>query len=354
MLALIASLPLHSFRQRDWKESPENIHDLGEYGQSTHFAYLERQSSRLGQIQSITSRVAASLHSSGTEDLEVLAQLSYQVRKSSTFLCLLHQIGDPRFKSARTWDHREIIERIGQLGKFARAASTITQHLKRMVLLDITITVSGRPAGPIEISELSQRMASQLRHRGGQRYSSFRDSHLQSMINRWPRYREHAEVQLVIFYEENANKHLHTPYIDCNKQSCFLCFHFIAQLGRFTVGGCHQSLYSLWTIRDIVKCGDAASATKIKRSLASLSAALERMVEDRRKPFWRNISTGTGKESVPNLSRTSLAPSALLGTMADVQKLALDSSPSAESHNGAASNHLSSVLELEDRVSNKV
>jgi hypothetical protein len=170
------------------------------------------------------------------------------------------------------------------------------------------------------------------------------------MINRWPKYREHAETQLVLFYEENPDKVLHIPYIGSNKLSCFLCFHFIAQHGRFSVSGCHQYLYSLWTIRDIVKCDDAARATKMKYSLVRLSEVLEQMVEDRRKPFWRNVSTGTGKQSIPNLSRTSLASSQLLNTGLEAQRPTLDAQMSAESPASSTNPH--SVAESEERVSN--
>ena len=310
---------------------------------------MERQSSRLRRIQATTLRVALSLNSARTEDLELLAQLSYQVRKSTTFFGLVRRIENPRLESTRPGVSGEIIERIGQLSKFARAASTVTRHLRKMILMDITVTISGVPASSIEILELSQTSASQLRHRGGQRYSGCKDGPLQSMINRWPKYREHAEMQLIMFYEENPDKVLHTPYIGCNKQSCFLCFQFVAQHGRFSVGGCHQSLYSLWTIRDMVKCGDAESAAKIKYSLTRLSETLEQMVEDRRKPFWRSVSKGTGKESVPNLSRTSLASSQLVNTSCEAQRPTLDTQMSAESH--ATSNHLRPISESEERIS---
>ena len=55
----------------------------------------------------------------------------------------------------------------------------------------------------------------------------------------------------------------------------FLCFAFIVQHGRFHVSGCHQSLYSLWTIRDSVHVADSGAAMRIKSSILYLSGILD-------------------------------------------------------------------------------
>ena len=263
---------------------------------------------RLQNIKRLTAEAAGNFTSTRIDNLESLVNSAYQVRKSSSFRYFVHQLFEPHFKpKALVANVNEILERLGQLSKFVRAASTIIKHVRKMDEMKIALVVNAAPSNTFTIPELSRRNAADLRARGGQRCSNFTDGHLESMLKRWSEYREHAEMQLISFYEENPMKILHTPYIGCNKLSCFLCFTFIVQHGQFYVSGCHQSLYSLWTVRNIIDFKSSAAATKYKHSLAYVSAALEDKVEAFRSPTWISPGGGTGKESVADLSRTSLA-----------------------------------------------
>ena len=291
----------------DHSESAEDIKELGEYCESTQAAYLQKQSHRLCEIQRLTAEVIKPGGCSN-KDLEDLTNFAYAVRKSSTFRYLVsHRI--PQSTNPRNPVPRvsKIVQRLGQLSKYSRAGLSIAKHMKKLVELSITLKVEIAPAKLIQIPELSTRNATHLQSRGGERFSGFNYDHLQNMIKRWPAYREHAEIQLLLFYEENPDKVLHSKYIGGNKQSCFMCFNFIVQHGRFQVRGCHQSLYSLWAIRQHVSCPDSAAAARIHMSLAYLSRVLEGKVEAQRSPSWQKLGFATGKESVASLSRTSLA-----------------------------------------------
>ena len=85
-----------------------------------------------------------------------------------------------------------------------------------MYKMKLALVVEAVLSSTLTIPELSRRNAGHLRTRGGQRCSNFTNKHLESMLKRWPGYREHAEMQLTRFYEENPTKILHSPYIGYN------------------------------------------------------------------------------------------------------------------------------------------
>lgn len=59
--------------------------------------------------------------------------------------------------------------------------------------------------------------------------------------------RVHAEVQLLLYYEENPTP-LPPRIITSNKHACLLCNLFIKAHGRFLIRSCHGRLYPRWRI----------------------------------------------------------------------------------------------------------
>ncbi len=157
----------------------------------------------------------------------------------------------------------------------------------RLLENGMTIQVQSVPAPKVEIRELSGRTPAQLRQRGGQWFSSCSDNQLQGMINRWPKYRLHSEIQLIVFYQQNPNLKVYSSYIGCDKLSCYLCYEFITEQGQFDVKGCHQSLYSLWAVPAIVAFEDEKCAETFVNALKALSEKLERKVRELRDPQTR-------------------------------------------------------------------
>ncbi|KAL9123501.1 MAG: hypothetical protein Q9175_008344, partial [Cornicularia normoerica] len=203
-------------------------------------------------------------------------------------------------------DLRDIVERIGQISKFYRAAVTLTAFLAKSQKLSRGIEIKATSTEKIEISELAFRTAAQVRRRGGDPFTSSGGAKIQNMMNRWPAYREHVELQLIIFYEQNHGLTLFSPYIGCNKRSCYLCYSFIEEHGRFQVDGCHQSLYSLWTVRETISFADEQRAGVFNRALKKICFELEQKVQTQKGPYWRRPGFSTHNESVANLSRVSL------------------------------------------------
>ena len=292
----------------DQAESLQDIELLGKYCGATHESYMRLCKQRLQQLKRLVSRISLSTTPSDLQDLASLTKLAYQVRRSYSFKQLVaYNISKSEKPGIAVPDLRNIVERIGQISKFNRASVTLTAFLAKLQKLSRGIEIKATSTEKIEISELAFRTAAQVRRRGGDLFTLSGGAQIQNMMNRWPAYREHVELQLIIFYEQNPGLILFSPYIGCNKRSCYLCYSFIAEHGRFQVDGCHQSLYSLWTIRERISFADEERARVFNRALNKLCFDLEQKVQTLKDPHWRRPGFSTHNESVANLSRISLA-----------------------------------------------
>lgn len=289
-------------------ESLQDIELLGEYCSATHESYMRLSKLRLKQFKELVCRISHSTTPSDLQDLASLTKLAYKVRRSCSFKQLVaYNISKSEKPGVAVPDLRDIVERIGQISKFHRAAVTLTAFLAKLQKLDRRVEIKATSIEKIKISELAFRTAAQVRCRGGDPFTSSGGAQIQNMMNRWPTYREHVELQLIIFYEQNHGLTLFSPYIGCNKRSCYLCYNFIAEHGRFQVDGCHQSLYSLWTVRETISFANEERAGVFIRALKKLCADLERKIQAQKGPHWRRPGFSTHNESVANLSRVSLA-----------------------------------------------
>lgn len=233
--------------------------------------------------------------------------MAYDVRRSGSFQRLIgSNLVRPRNPGIAFPSVSAIVHRIGQISKFYRCAVTLAFAAAKLLELGKAIKVQGISAGNIRIRELANRTATQLRRRGGSDFVDAGGDKLQRTIDRWPKYRIHAEMQLVVFYEENPRLKLYYNYIGCNKQSCYLCYNFIEHHGRFRVDGCHQSLYSLWTVPEAVTFAHDQRATNFKHALRWIVTDLEQKMRIFRNGIKQRRRFGMQNESVPNLSRMSL------------------------------------------------
>lgn len=57
------------------------------------------------------------------------------------------------------------------------------------------------------------------------------------LLRRWKKYVVHAEMLLLLFYEEHPEIQLAQDYISISKRSCFLCANFIQLHKRFMIEG---------------------------------------------------------------------------------------------------------------------
>ena len=292
----------------DEAESLEDIELLGKYCGATHESYMHLCKHRLKRLRQLVAGISLSNPPSALQDMASLTKLAFQIRRSCSFRKLVaYNISKSEKPGIAVPELRDIVERIGQISKFYRASVTLTTFLGKLQRLGLGLDIKAASTEKIEIPELAFRTVADVQRRGGDRFNSSSRAKIQGMINRWPAYREHVELQLIIFYEQHHTLTLFSPYIGCNKRSCYLCYNFIVEHGRFQVDGCHQALYSLWTIRESIFFANEERARVFNGAIKKLCLDLQQKVQAQKGLQWRRPRFSTHNESVANLSRVSLA-----------------------------------------------
>lgn len=230
-------------------------------------------------VRHLKRAVAEVIRSSTIDELKALVDLSrlaYSVRRSSSF---------KRFLQANlNWQPKrgislptmpKIIERLGKISKIYRAALTMNDFIAKIKELGRTIVVEAVPAVKIQIPELADRTAAQLRERAELLFRRSGEDKVEQMLKRWRQYRQHAEIQLIVFYEGHPHIHVYSNHIGYNKYACYLCFNFIKYHAVFEVDGGHQSLYSLWTVKDSINFSTQERAETFQSALKRVSRDVE-------------------------------------------------------------------------------
>ncbi|KAL8828419.1 MAG: hypothetical protein Q9191_002600 [Dirinaria sp. TL-2023a] len=290
-------------------ESSQDIECLGQYCHETHESYMCLCEERVRQLKRATAEV---IHPSTIGELKGLVDLSrlaYSVRRSSSFKHFLQANLNRRPEPGISLPTMlKIIERLGKISKIYRAALTINDFVAKTKELGRKIVIEAIPATRIPIPELADRTATQLRERAGLRFRRGNSDKVERMLKRWPLYRQHAEIQLIIFYEEHPHIHVYSNHIGCNKYACYLCFNFIKYHAVFQVDGGHQSLYSLWTVKDTISFSTRERAEAFQSALKRVSLDVEQKFQQLKATRWSRFGFATATESPTNLSRISLFP----------------------------------------------
>lgn len=225
------------------RESKEDIDDLGDYCADTHLQYVSLSQHRWVDIVALVQQIS----SGGTQqNVKSLVRLAYHVRQSASFRYLLD--------ASSTRGHNQITKIIEKLGKISWFySSTLTSvHVASKFCSDYncirveTIATTKRSVdllSPRTPATLMARLPPSLRSK-----LSHNIKEAQRLLKRWKAYVIHAEMQLLLFYEERSDIQPAYDYIGISKRSCFLCATFIRLHRLFTMGGGHQQLYCLWTI----------------------------------------------------------------------------------------------------------
>ena len=288
-------------------ESTQDVEHLGRYCDETHQVFMRLCEDRMRQLKDFTAEIATS---SATDDLELLiklSQLAYSVRHSSSFKHFVQANVERKPRPGICLPTTAmIIDRLGKISRFYRASLAMTDFVTRIKDLDRYIVIEAVVGQKIQISELSDRTGAQLCARAGYDPHWNNKDKFGRMLKRWKIYRQHAEIQLIVFYEENPHIQTYSNYIGCNKQACYLCFNFIKYHARFEVDGCHQSLYSLWTVKENINFSNLERAQAFQSALKNLSLDVRKKFEQLKATRWQRRGFTTANESVPNLSRISL------------------------------------------------
>ena len=284
-----------------------DIDHIGPYNGESHRAYMQLSYERLRTLRRISADLAASETQPDVSKMGLLAKAAHNVQRSSSFdRFLRHNLLASQKPMAIKSMANDLKERLGKISRIWRAARTLTAFGSAMITYKITVNVLCLPASRRKVRELRNRTPAQLQSRGGRHFQSCNDGQLQGKLGQWQSYRLHCEMQLVVFYQENPHLQLRSRYIGCNKLACYLCYNFITYHGQFQVKGCHQGLYSLWTVPLVVRFEKEEKANSFSCALRQLAHNLERKVDTVRKTSQSQWKYRTNHESTANLSRTTL------------------------------------------------
>lgn len=277
-------------------ESRADIETLGDYSSSTHEEYKQLATNRWRMMVDLVEQVK---DDSSPEAVEALARLAYEVRRSDTFRSLLEIL----FQQQR-YDVSRILDKIGKISKFFRSAVTLTRVAATtphgFFKVETTPSISREidALRDLTVADMVRRAPALL----GQLASHAAE--VQRLIRRWRKYIVHAEMLLLIFYEEHPQISLATNYIGISKRSCYLCANFIRMHGVFAVEGQHQQLYCLWTLPTRIALRSPMQKTRFSRALTDLQRLLRTKVAAVSLPSHRPLTFL--KESVANFSRATI------------------------------------------------
>ncbi|EXJ53494.1 uncharacterized protein A1O5_13270 [Cladophialophora psammophila CBS 110553] len=205
---------------------------FGPYGAHTHVQYMAHVARLLDELRNLCHETDISPATVPPSKWCRISMIAYQCRGSGALrlylkenLCLKAKVGvlDTHID--------DIIERIGKLARFFRARKTIATFMAWLASEEISLTVRGVPAHKIAVEELKDRTVADILARGGTKPRPYPKTQIRNMIQRWPRYRVLAEVQLLIFYEEHFHLETVGPYIGGDKLCCYLCHEFLIRHG---------------------------------------------------------------------------------------------------------------------------
>jgi hypothetical protein len=277
-------------------ESRADTEALGDYNSWTHEDYMQLATSRWKRMAGFIDLVK---DCSDPEAVKALVRLAYEVRRSDTFRSLLEGL----------FQHRQhhvsrVLDKVGKIAKFFRSAVTLTRVAAKTRLGSIKVEIV--PSISRRIDVLRGLTVADMIGRAPA-LSGKLASHtveVRRLIQRWRKYIVHAEMLLLIFYEEHPQIALATNYIGISKRSCYLCANFLRIHGVFTVEGQHQQLYCLWTLPMMIKFGSLMQSARFSRALIELHRLLEAKVAVVSQPSYRPLTFL--KESVANFSRATM------------------------------------------------
>ena len=288
-------------------ESSTDVNHLGPYNHESHQAYMQLSCERLCHLRRICVNLTTSVSQPNVPQMILLAKAAYHVRRSSSFdRFLQHNLLASQKPVAVQSMAENLKERLGKISRFWRAATSLISFGSILLAQKIAVQVSCLPASKQTVHELCKRTTAQLHSRGGRHFESCNDVQLQQKLRQWPRCRLHCEMQLVVFYQENPHLRLRSRYIGCDKLACYLCHAFITTHGHFQVKGCHQGLYSLWTVPRTISFEKHDRALEFQSALRHLANILEGRMDTLRKAPKLQWKYRTNHESTANLSRISI------------------------------------------------
>lgn len=244
----------------------------------------------LQKIFDLCARVTAADKDRCGRDLDRLLDTCYRFRGSRSFKSFLKVIHS----------RRPLVQIIEKLGRYKTASNSLVAAAKKFPLLFSHVEVEAVPQLPvldaktaagyrgIYIADVAQDLTHNTEHVCMSRLRAVTDLDNAKLSIKYQELCQaapiaHAEIQLVKFYEENADIDRPT-FIGCSKKACYLCGLFLQLQGRFTVSKAHQNIYHNWAVPTI-RCASPESAVMLEFVVEKMN----RIIEDScKKLLWEN------------------------------------------------------------------
>ena len=114
-------------------ESLQDIKLLGNYYAAPYNSYIQLCKYCLRQLKELVAGILLSNPPLALQDLVLLIKLAFQIRQSCSFKKLIaYNISRSEKPGITVPELRDIVERIGQISKFYRAAVTLTTFLRKL------------------------------------------------------------------------------------------------------------------------------------------------------------------------------------------------------------------------------
>lgn len=244
----------------------------------------------LQKIFDLCTRVTATDKDRCGRDLDRLLDTCYRFRGSRSFKSFLKAVNS----------RRQLVQIIEKLGRYKTASNSLVAVAKKFPALFSHVEVEAVPQLPaldaktaagyrgIYIADVAQELTHNTEHACMSRLRTVTDLDNAKLSIKYQELCQaapiaHAEIQLVKFYEENADIDRPT-FIGCSKKACYLCGLFLQLQGRFTVSKAHQNIYHNWAVPTIC-CASPENAVMLDFVVEKMN----RIIEDScKKLLWEN------------------------------------------------------------------
>lgn len=244
----------------------------------------------LQKIFDLCTRVTATDKDRCGRDLDRLLDTCYRFRGSRSFKSFLKAVNS----------RRQLVQIIEKLGRYKTASNSLVAVAKKFPDLFSHVEVEAVPQLPaldaktaagyrgIYIADVAQELTHNTEHACMSRLRTVTDLDNAKLSIKYQELCQaapiaHAEIQLVKFYEENADIDRPT-FIGCSKKACYLCGLFLQLQGRFTVSKAHQNIYHNWAVPTIC-CASPENAVMLDFVVEKMN----RIIEDScKKLLWEN------------------------------------------------------------------
>lgn len=244
----------------------------------------------LQKIFDLCARVTTADKDRCGRDLDRLLDTCYRFRGSRSFKNFLKAVQS----------RRQLVQMIEKLGRYKTASNALVQAAKRFPEVFLHVDVEAVPTLPpldakaaggyrgVYIGDVTRDLTHNTEHMCMSRLRTITDLTSEKLATKYQELCQsvptaHAELQLVKFYEENADVDRPT-FIGCSKKACYLCGLFLQLQGRFTVSKAHQNIYHTWTVPTI-RCASPENAVMLDFVVEKMS----RIIEDScKKMLWEN------------------------------------------------------------------